>query len=269
MFGYIKPMTEELKVKEHELYKSIYCGLCSAMGEHICTSNRLTLSYDIVFLALVRCCITGENIHIEKKRCMAHPLKPRNRAYIPETLQYCARVSALLTYYNIKDDIEDGGRLSSRLLLPSAKRYVKKADMPDLGDIIKKHLDELSSLEKKEGSLDRNADCFGALLGEVFAYGLENPELYNFGYHIGKWIYMIDAADDFEKDKKSGEYNPLSAYETLPREALSVACTLELEAAHASFNRIQVQNQVLKAITENILTLGMPSVSHKITGDNK
>ena len=55
MFGYIKPMTEELKVKEHELYKSIYCGLCSAMGEHICTSNRLTLSYDIVFLALVRC----------------------------------------------------------------------------------------------------------------------------------------------------------------------------------------------------------------------
>ncbi|MBQ4562801.1 MAG: hypothetical protein IJA55_10785 [Clostridia bacterium] len=269
MFGYIKPMTEELKVKEQELYKSIYCGLCSAMGEHICTSNRLTLSYDIVFLALVRCCVTGERIHIEKKRCMAHPIKPRNRAYIPETLRYCARVSALLTYYNVKDDIEDGGKLKSKLLLPSAKRYMKKADMPDLGEIIKNRLDTLCSLEKEGGSLDRNADCFGSLLGEVFAYGLENPELYNFGYHIGKWIYMIDAADDFEKDKKAGEYNPLSDYEALPCEALNIACTLELEAAYAAFNRTEAKNQVLKAIIENILTLGMPSVSHKITGENK
>ncbi len=269
MFGYIKPMTEELKVKEHELYKSIYCGLCSAMGEHICTSNRLTLSYDIVFLALVRCCITGENIHIEKKRCMVHPVKPRNRAYIPETLRYCARVSALLTYYNIKDDIEDGGNLSSRLLLPSAKRYMKKADMPDLGDTIRTHLDELSSLEKKEGSLDRNADCFGRLLGEVFAYGLDCAELYNFGYHIGKWIYIIDAADDFEKDKKAGEYNPLSEYDSLPREVLNITCTLELEAAYNSFNRTDTCNQVLKAIIENILTLGMPKVCNEITGDNK
>ena len=130
MFGYIKPMTEELKVRENELYKSVYCGLCSAMGEHICTSNRLTLSYDIVFLALVRCCVTGENIHIEKKRCMAHPLKPRNRAYIPETLRYCARVSALLTYYNVRDDIEDGGKLKSKLLLDVGTRRISSVTCP-------------------------------------------------------------------------------------------------------------------------------------------
>ena len=269
MFGYIKPMTEELKVKEHELYKSIYCGLCSAMGEHICTSNRLTLSYDIVFLALVRCCVTGENIRIAKKRCMAHPIKPRNRAYIPETLRYCARVSAILTYYNVKDDIDDSPSLKAKLLLPSAKRYMKKADMPDIGEMISVRLGELSALEKGDGSLDRNADCFGRLLGEVFAYGLKSAELYNFGYHIGKWIYMADAADDFEKDKRSGEYNPLSAYDILPGEALNTALTLELEAAHACFGRLEHKNRVLKSIIDNILTLGMPSVSHKITGVNK
>ncbi len=269
MFGYIKPMTEELKVKEHELYKSIYCGLCSAMGEHICTSNRLTLSYDIVFLALVRCCVTGENIHIAKKRCLAHPVKPRNRAYIPDTLRYCARVAAILTYYNVKDDAEDSGSLKAKLLLPPAKRYMKKADMPDIGEMISGRLGELSALEKGDGSLDRNADCFGRLLGEVFAYGLKSAELYNFGYHIGKWIYMADAADDFEKDKRSGEYNPLSAYDILPGEALNTALTLELEAAHNCFGRLENKNQVLSSIIENILTLGMPSVSHKITGVNK
>ncbi len=269
MFGYIKPMAEELKVKEHELYKSVYCGLCSAMGEHICTSNRLTLSYDIVFLALVRCCVTGENIHIAKKRCMAHPLKPRNRAYIPETLRYCARVSALLTYYNVKDDIEDSGSLKAKLMLPSAKRYMKKADMPSISEIIKKRLAELSALEKGDGSLDRNADCFGSLLGDIFAYGLDSAELYNLGYHIGRWIYITDAADDFEKDKKAGEYNPLSAYDTLPREALNISSTLELEAAYNAFGRLEHKNKVLKAIIENILTLGMPSVSDRITGEKK
>ena len=89
------------------------------------------------------------------------------------------------------------------------------------------------------------------------------------GFHIGKWIYMTDAADDFKKDKASGEYNPLSSFEELPREALELALTLELEAAYAAYSRIETKNQVLRSITENILTLGMPDVIHRITGENK
>ena len=269
MFGYIKPMTEELKVRENELYKSIYCGLCSAMGEHICPADRLTLSYDIVFLALVRACVTGEKIHIERKRCITHPIKPRNRAYIPEALKYCARVSALLTYYNIKDDMQDRPGLKTKLFMPSAKKFCKKADMPELSSAIEVHLSELYQLETEGGSLDRNADCFGKALGTVFSYGLDIPQLYTMGNHIGRWIYIIDAVDDFEKDKKSGEYNPLSGYNTLPRDTLSVACTLELEAAYNAFMSIEIKNEVLKSIINNILTLGMPLVQDKITGDLK
>ncbi len=276
MFGYIKPMVPELKVKEHELYKSIYCGLCRAMGEHICSSDRVTLSYDIVFLALVRCAVTGEKIHVEKRRCFVHPIKKRNHAFIPETLKYCARVSALLTYFNVEDDIKDSKGFASfkhRMFFPFAKKFLKKADMPELGEKISKLLSELSDLEKKGGSPDINADCFGRLLGEVFAYNIQDSRLarysYEIGYHCGKWIYITDAIDDFKKDKENGEYNPFSAFDALPCNLISTSLTLELTAAHNSFNSLDAKNEVVTSIINNILTLGMPEVQKSILGENK
>ena len=276
MFGYIKPAIPELKVKEHELYKSIYCGLCRAMGEHICHTDRFTLSYDIVFLALVRIAATGEDIHVEKRRCMIHPIKKRNHAFIPETLKYCARVSALLTYYNILDDVEDSEGASSikyRMLLPSAKKFKRRAGMPDIQAKIEALLGELSRLEKQDSSIDQNADCFGRLLAEIFAYDIEDRTIsramYDTGYHCGKWIYIVDAADDHKKDIEKGEYNPLSSFTELPIEILKTSMTLELSEAHKAFNSIDTVNPVVSSIINNILTMGMPDVMDKILGENK
>lgn len=271
MFGYIKPMIPELKVREHELYKSIYCGLCRSMGENICHSQRFTLSYDIVFLALVRAALTDENVHIEKKRCMVHPIKKRNHAFIPNTLKYCSESAAILTYYNILDDINDSKGFSAikyKVLMPWAKKIKKKADIKALDDIVRGQLDVLSRLEKTDGSLDKNAEVFGILLGEIFAFGIKDASvariLYEIGFHCGKWIYIIDAADDFEKDKEKGEYNPLSAFDALPIEALEIASTLELAQAKDALERATVNNKALYSIINNILTLGMPETQDKI-----
>lgn len=268
MFGYIKPMTGELKVREHELYKSIYCGLCHAMGKHICTSNRFTLSYDIVFLALVRAALTDEPIHVEKKSCIAHPLQKRNQAFIPKTLEYCSKASALLTYYNLLDDVNDTGKLRYKLLLPTAKKGMKKADSDELSEIALKYLKLLSKSEKGSGSLDVNAEYFGKLLGEFFSYGMENCQnkynAYKIGYHCGKWIYIMDAADDFEKDKATGEYNPLSGFDPFPASAVFNAATLELSMAWKTFDSAQINNKALYSIINNILRLGMPEIQDKI-----
>lgn len=268
MFGYVKPMNAELKIKEHELYKAVYCGLCEAMGKHICTSNRLTLSYDIVFLALVRTELCGEEIHIEKKRCLAHPAKKRNRAYIPNSLEYCARVSAILSYYNIEDNVKDTGKFKYRMLLPFAKRTLKKANLPELRGEVNDYLKQLSAAEGTELNLDTNADIFGKLLGLVFSYGLTDPSVsfaaYDMGYHCGKWIYIIDACDDFEKDKKNNTYNPLSEFDMLPREMLKTALNLELSAMQDAFCRTECKNTVLYDIIQNIITLGMPETTDKI-----
>lgn len=266
MFGYIKPMVSELKVRENELYKSIYCGLCGAMGENICHSQRFTLSYDIVFLALARVAFTGESIHVEKKRCMVHPIKKRNRSFIPDTLKYCSQCAAVLTYFNIIDDINDSNK--HKMLLPWAKKFLKKANVPDIRTKCEAYLNELSVLEKSSGSPDANADCFGRLLDFIFSNGLEDEKVKaaasQIGYHCGKWIYLIDACDDFEKDKKSGEYNPFSRYNELPREQLLVALTLELADAKKALDSIEVKNEAVHSILTNILTLGMPEVQDKI-----
>ena len=37
---------------------------------------------------------------------------------------------------------------------------------------------------------------------------IQKRVLYEFGYHIGRWIYLVDAADDIEKDIKSNGFNP-------------------------------------------------------------
>ncbi|MBE6574116.1 MAG: hypothetical protein E7652_06965 [Ruminococcaceae bacterium] len=275
MFGYIKPMTSELKVREHELYKSVYCGLCAAMGEHICQSNRFTLSYDIVFLALVRTAMTDEPVHVEKRRCMVHPVKKRNRAFIPQALEYCSR-AAVLTFYNIADDVTDtkgAASIRSRLLLPGAKRFLKKADSPEMEKKCADLLKKLSELEASGGSLDRNADIFGELLGYIFSYGLENTANYEaakaMGYHCGKWIYIIDACDDFEKDKARGEYNPLSSFDSLPVEMLRISATLELADAKKAFDSAEIKNQAIASIITNILTLGMPERQDMIFKENE
>ena len=93
MFGYIKPVPAELKVREYELYRSVYCGLCGALGRNTTCVSRLTLSYDFVFLAIVRMALIGETGSLERRRCLAHPTKKRAVLTDAKQLDYCAKVS--------------------------------------------------------------------------------------------------------------------------------------------------------------------------------
>ena len=74
-------------------------------------------------------------------------------------------------------------------------------------------VEELARLEGERcPSMDRAADAFAALLAGAAE---EEPDpvrrrvLEQLLYHLGRWIYLVDAADDLKKDVKSGSYNPL------------------------------------------------------------
>ena len=134
MFGYIKVNSAELKVKEYEFYRGTYCGLCHAMGKCTGQCSRLTLNYDFVAFALMRCALTKESTSFSQERCIAHPIKKRNVMNKNAELCHSAYSSALLTYHKLRDDISDESfakRTSTRLfLLPPAaavrKRTIKK-----------------------------------------------------------------------------------------------------------------------------------------------
>ena len=102
MFGYVKPVHSELLVKEHEFYKATYCGICRAMKKHTGFFSNVALTYDSVFLALVRMLfVPDSDIGAERRRCVAHPLKKKGMLRENEALVYTAKAFAILTYHKL------------------------------------------------------------------------------------------------------------------------------------------------------------------------
>ena len=203
MFGYIKPQIPELKVKEYELYKATYCGLCRTMGKCTGCVSKMTLSYDFAFLALMRKVAEKRPGEVKMRRCVAHPLKKRLMLETDDVLEYCAKSSVILTKLKLKDNVNDSKglkRLKARIVA-SVSVLFKKTDknLLPLETNIKDCIDKLSKYEKQNiDSIDTVASVFGDLLSAVASYGLSGEEATlcaNIGYHLGKWIYVIDACE--------------------------------------------------------------------------
>ena len=289
LFGYVKPVPAELKVKEYELYRSVYCGLCVSMKKRVSCVSRLTLSYDFVFLALLRMSLSHEVGRLERQRCIAHPSKKRAVLVDSHELDVCAALSVLLTFCKLRDDLADERGLKKigvRLLMPAASGMKKKAGMRcDFGDLEARligHLNALYELERANNrSLDAAADRFGDFMRDVTAFGyapdsLEGRIAAELGRHIGRFIYIIDAADDLGDDLKSGAYNPfiLPDGDTLEAfnknaESLRASLKMELVAIEAAlelidFSAVPEYGEIIK----NIIYLGLPELIERILSKN-
>ena len=274
MFGYVKPHNPELLVKEYELYRAIYCGVCRAMRKYTGSLSSLGLSYDIVFLAVVRGVLSDEVISTKAKNCIVHPLKKRNTAEENGSIIYAARVSALLAYWKLKDDMADEG-LASKIKgvfpLLVMKRAAKKAALPELNADIRSCMKELAKRERaKDGAIDECADVFGRLLSFVFSFGLrdEKKELAcELGMRLGRFIYIVDAADDYEKDVKKGRYNPYAyiygkdGLSDEEKAEINLCLRLELSSVTAAADALPYENHIPEEnIIKNTVYLGLPKV---------
>ena len=276
MFGYVKVNNSELKVKENELYRGTYCGLCRAMGRCTGQCSRMALNYDFVFLTLVRIVLEGREseVSFEQKRCLVHPLKKRNSMKGNAALDYSAYAAALLNFHKLSDDIADEKGMKkfvARLLRPMVKGAAKKArrkGFEELDRRIKDGLLALSELEKKkEASVDAPAELFGNILGDIMSFGLEGGKAriaYSLGRSVGSWIYIADALDDCESDMKKGRYNPIlllyGGREPVGAEldSISVALKNRLYEASDALDLMDFESDSVKNILMNILFLGMP-----------
>lgn len=273
MFGYVRAQRQELTVRQDTFYRAVYCGLCREMGRCTGQCSRLTLSYDMVYLYLVRAALTGIQPQAKKGRCFLHPFRARQMLVHDEELAYAARVSALLTYGKLCDDLADERgikRFGKRLLRPVFGAAKKRADLAVLYERMESLLSELSALEaQKLPSVDAPADIFGKLLAEIFAYGLDGDAekiAREIGFRTGRWIYAVDAADDMDEDAESGGYNPFlllygGEMDAEQRRYAAMAMQYDLTAAAAALDLADKNS--LTPIIENILYLGMPSSAQK------
>jgi hypothetical protein len=272
MFGYVKPYSPELRVKEYDFYRSTYCGICRAMKHHTGTLSNVTLSYDSVFLALVRMLyIPKEQIGAEKKNCITHPIKKKVMLKENDALIYTAKAFSVLTYYKLKDDLMDEGvakRILANTVRPIASHAVSVSDIPELEAVAKEKLEKINELEREGvASVDLPGHLFGELLGEIFAYGLEGADrlvTYECGSAIGRFIYAADAAEDYYKDRKSGSYNPyVLTYggENLTkdnRESIKCALIHECKNIERAVDLMPFENRaIIESIIKNIIYLGL------------
>ena len=272
MFGFVKPLVPELKVKDSDFYRSVYCGLCRSMSKHTGGISAFTLSYDMTFFALCRMALSDTELSFERIRCKAHPMKKRTVCRDNAELEFAARASGILVYYNCKDDVRDEKgikRMIAKMLLPYAKRIDKKAALPDISAKTEEYLSKLSLLERENCPRpDEVADVFGRLLGELLSVGYEGSTAAvarEIGYHTGRGGYLADAVCDYKKDKKENKYNPfIFAFES-DEEAekylssdISDILTLELRSLDRAIALIEPprSDAVMRCIT-NIVRGGM------------
>ncbi len=219
MFGYVRIAKGELRVKEYEMYKAVYCSLCKNLGKHYGFLSRLTLSYDFTFLALLNMSLKGTCTTVERKRCAFNPLKKCNYCKNTDDLQFPSAIGMIMLYYKILDNIADEKglkKLGFICLKPIFKGAYKKASKlyPDIKDIVSEYINSQSALENRNCKvLDEVADPTAKALSKIFSLLSEDKTqkmvLERLGYCMGRYIYLLDAAVDFEKDKTDNKYNVL------------------------------------------------------------
>ena len=211
MFGYVKTDFPNLYVKDTILYKAMYCGLCKSIGCECGQKARLVLNYDLTFLSVLLHNLMGEDVKIENQHCVIHRIKKRPVA-VPDALsKRIGALNVILAYHKLNDDVVDSGK--GRLKRSFFKKAYKKAKKkePKLDLIVKSRYDELLAYEKRQcDSIDMVSDPFGKMMEEVFTVLMGdkiNDNIKELAYNLGKWIYLIDAIDDFDKDKKKKDFN--------------------------------------------------------------
>lgn len=218
MFGYVTASLKELDKDAEKRYGAVYCGICRRIRIQSGNVARMGLSYDMAFLALLLMSLYEPEETGGGKACALHPV--RRRPWVDNAfIRYAADMNVALGYYNFLDDWEDDGKYTAKLLagqfgkhLPEiAQRYPRQCRA--IEDCIR----QLSRLEKDGcGNPDEPASCFGILMGELLTYeeDLWAPTLRQMGFYLGRFIYLLDAALDYEKDEKKAKYNPYLAMGT-------------------------------------------------------
>lgn len=226
MFGTIICNKKELTKEETARYQSIYCGLCRAIKNRYGQMERMSVNYDMTFLTLLLNGLYEAEEGKEAFRCPAHPFREQ-WAFQNEYIDYAADMTILLAYYKCLDDWKDERKHLHKYFGNHLEKYMQelRSKYPRQTACVAESLSTLEYLEKDWKSIpDEIVNYSGKMLSELFVYREDfwSDALRQFGYELGRFIYLMDAVLDFEHDRKKGTYNPLLVLNQEPKEMESV-----------------------------------------------
>lgn len=277
MFGFIRPVKPELRVKEADRFQQVYCGLCHAIRARYGRFYTFFLSYDMTFFVLVAGCGESDTAPPCMKRCDAHPVTKRPCAQADAALETAADVSVLLTYHKIRDSLADekgAKRALAAVLCRLGKRGYERARarLPEADAEMVQALADLQTLEREKcASMDRAADASARMTEAVVPRTGDARErvLRQMFYHIGRWVYLLDAAQDVKEDMEQDNYNPVVLrYGLRTPDITEIKQPLE-RTLERSLADICMAFDLLDAkrdadLIRNIIFLGMPLATRQV-----
>lgn len=283
MFGYLKPCKPYLLVKDYELYKSVYCGLCKRLSEEYGVLAKMVLSYDCTCYALLAMGLNGRFERVQKKHCTCNPLKKCLYCVDgDDELSLASAITVVTVYYKLEDDIKDNSffkGLPSRLLKPFASLWRKKSlkRYPEIDKIVSELNDNQYKAEQQENlSIDESAEPTAIMMKNLMLLlaktNTERAIFGEFGYFLGRWVYLMDAADDYDKDIKKNNFNPfvyslkdkqLSQQER--SEYINRVLNVTASRVVSAFNLMQIKS--FTAIADNLVNIGLGEMQKKIIFD--
>jgi hypothetical protein len=275
MFGYVRPDTPYLYIKDQTLYEALYCGVCKGIGQTCGQVARMGLTYDVAFLSALLHNLLGQDVKVEKQHCLTHCIRTKQMAEVDELTKKLGALNTELAYYKCVDDVEDGDKGGIKKLAFSAGHKRAQKAYPELCAIVRKGIEEQAVIEKAAtDSVDRAADPSATMMARLSDYFLEDKkseDAYALFYSVGKWVYLIDALDDYDKDVKKNAYNPFRlAYGAESKCALIEAQGEELHFIFGTlFTEIRERLSRLpmgfnRDLVENVLLRGLPTETARV-----
>lgn len=272
MFGYVRPVRDELKCKDFDRYRATYCGLCRTMRRRCGLLAPMVLNYDFTFLALLLAPVQGEEM-VHCQRCHVPPFRRRCMCVQSSALEVVADESVILAYWQLRDKVRDegfwpglGARLICGLYWFCYRRAARR--QPGFNHTVAQQLAALHRLEDENcPSLDQPADAFATLLrAAVPPSGDEAHDrtMAQLLYHLGRWIYLIDARDDLQQDRRKGNYNPIHLrFGDQPcDEDLTLTLNHSQRLICSACSLLDLGQQ--EGLVENVIYLGLPLVQRSV-----
>lgn len=274
MFGYVRYDAPYLFLKDLNLYRAVYCGLCKGIGESCGQRARLALTYDVAFLSAILHNIAGIDFTIEKQGCFEHRIRKRLIAKTDDLTRALGAVNTLLAYGKLTDDIRDGnGGRMKRLLFKKGEKRARKR-YPELAALLDEYMKEQAAAETSGASPDSAAEPSAQMMKRLTHILLKDKATEatdGLFWYLGKWVYLIDAADDYDKDVKEGHFNPFyESYRAADRKQLMEQAGEEIGFLFDSlFYGLREQLKDVKFcfnrdLTDNVLLRGIPCETRRV-----
>ena len=260
MFGYVTASLRELSKEQQRRYGAVYCGICRRIREQSGQLSRLGLSYDMAFLAVLLMSLYEPEEDSGKNSCALHPITRRDWLD-NDYIRYAADMNVVLAYYNCLDDWQDDGKKSAKWMADAYEKHLPDIERrwPRQCQAVKSSIEALSALEKENcPNPDEPAGAFGQLMGELLVVreDLWADTLRKMGNALGRFIYLLDAELDYDKDQRKGKYNPfLARGEEKDWARWEDYLVLTMGRCTAEFEKLPLVQD--KALLDNILYSGV------------